>query len=150
MKNKIIGLAIILLTATPPLFAEMYRYIDESGQVVYSQFKPKPGVEISTVKAPPPPPSTAEKSRQQLVDSLQKRVDAKQDKKEAEEKSAKADEDSERKMKNCEAAKRNLANLTASDNRKLVDRKGNVVEISEAKRKQQIQKAQEVIKRDCK
>jgi len=84
MKTKIILLALSMMLAASPLFAEMYRYVDEDGQVVYSQFKPHPGVEASTVKAPPPPPSTADQSRQQLIDSLQKREDIKLDKKTAE------------------------------------------------------------------
>lgn len=149
MKNKIIALTIILMTSAAPLFAEMYRYIDDSGQVVYSQFKPKPDVDASTVKAPPPPPSTAEKSRQDLVDSLQKSVDSKQDAKDAEKIAAKEDAEAERKRKNCDAARKNLELFTATDNRKIIGKDGEELSLSDAKRKQQIQKAQDVIAKDC-
>ena len=150
MTKKLFLLAASLILGSSPVFAEMYRYVDENGQVVYSQFRPGTETETSTVKAPPPPPSTAGQSRQQLIDSLQQGEDARQDKKEADKKAATAAAEKERQRKNCAAAKKNLANFTASDNRKLVDRDGNEIQMSAYQRKQQIERAKEAIARDCK
>ena len=150
MTKKSFVLTASLILGSTPLFAEMYRYVDENGQVVYSQFRPNAATETSTVKAPPPPPSTAGQSRQQLIDSLQQGADSRQDKKDADKKAAADAAEQERQRKNCEAAKKNLANFTASDNRKLVDRDGNEMQMSDYQRKQQIKRAKEAVARDCK
>ena len=149
MSKKIQVLAFsILLTMTSQLFAEMYRYIDENGQVVYSQFKPKPDVETSTVKAPPPPPSTAGQSRQELIDSMQKREDAKQAKKEADRQQALETETRQRQQKNCESAKNNLEALMAQKG-KIVDKEGNEIQLSDKQREQEIEKARNIMKNEC-
>lgn len=137
-----------LLTMTSQLYAEMYRYLDENGQVVYSQFKPKPDVETSTVKAPPPPSSTAGESRQELIDSLQKREDAQQAKKEAEKKQATQAETQQRKDKNCAAARKNLEALLAESG-EIMDKDGNEIQLSAKQRKQEIEKARNVIQNEC-
>lgn len=130
--------------------AEMYRYIDEDGQVVYSQFRPAPGVEATTVGAPPPPPSSAGETRQELFDSMQRRIDEKQDQANAEEEAAAKEAEELRRQKNCNAARYNLENLTAQDNRILLDRDGKEMTLSDSQRKKAIQKARDEMARDCK
>ena len=150
MTQKSLLLAISLIIFSSPLFAEMYRYVDENGQVVYSQFRPDAEIETSTVKAPPPPPSSAEQSRQQLIDSLQKREDAKLDQKEAGEKAVAQAAEKERQRKNCEAAKQNLQAYSADPDRVILDKDGSEMQLSDYKRKQEIKRAKEAIARDCK
>lgn len=59
MKQHLILAGISLLLANTAL-AEMYRYLDEKGQVVYSQTPPPKG-KATLIKPPPPPPSQAAK-----------------------------------------------------------------------------------------
>ena len=150
MTKKSFYLAVALLVGTSPLFAEMYRYLDEDGQVVYSQFRPETETEAATVKAPPPPPSTAEQSRQQLIDSLQKNEDTKLDQKTAHQKAVAEAAEKERQRKNCAAARKNLKAYTADKEKRIVDPEGNEMQVSDYKRNQEIKRAQEAIARDCK
>ncbi len=154
MKKTFSLLFASLMLVSLPVLATMYRYVDESGQVVYTQFCPAPGVEAHTVEAPPPPPSTAKDSQQELLDNLQKNADAREDKKEAEEETEKTEKkqaDQERMKRNCEAARKNLKILENRGNRKLLDKDGNVLDLSnEQQMQQRLQRAREVIQRDCK
>ena len=150
MKHKSLFLVSVLTVFSTSLFAEMYRYVDENGQVVYSQFRPNAEIETSTVKAPPPPPSSAEQSRQQLIDSLQKNEDAKQDQQDAEKTAAKEAAEKERQHKNCEAAKKNLEAYSSDPDRVIVDKDGNEIQLSDYQRKQEIKRAKKAIARDCK
>ncbi len=150
MTKKSFYLAVVLLLGTSPLFAEMYRYLDEDGQVVYSQFRPNTETEAATVKEPPPPPSTAQQSRQQLIDSLQKNEESRLDNKSAHQKAVADAAEKERQRKNCEAARKNLKAYTADKEKRIVDPKGNEMQVSDHKRAQEIKRAQEAIARDCK
>jgi hypothetical protein len=149
MNKKSITFAVALTICSSPVFAEMYRYVDENGQVVYSQFRPDTETAPSTVKAPPPPPSTAGQSRQQLIESLQRKEDIKEDMKKAEEKSAAEAAKRERQQKNCEAAKKNLEAYSAGPEKKVVDAEGNPVQLTDYQRNQEIRKAREVMAKEC-
>lgn len=148
--TTIISSLLIGYTLALPAVAQMYRYVDENGQVTYSQFRPPEGTSSTTVRPPPPPPSTAADSRKALVDSLQKREETKQDQQETKKKQEEKLTEEKRLKQNCEAARKNLANLTAADNRQMVDKDGKALEISKFKRKQMIDQAKAVMKRDCK
>jgi 16S rRNA A1518/A1519 N6-dimethyltransferase RsmA/KsgA/DIM1 with predicted DNA glycosylase/AP lyase activity len=150
MKSQITLIIASLTLVATSVLAEMYRYIDENGQVVYSQFRPGPDVETQSVKEPPPPPSTAKERQQELLDNLQKQAEIKEDKKEAADKTEKEKTKEDQLKKNCEAAKKNLEYLQARDNRILLDKDGNKLSLSDAQRLQRIQKAKEVMQRDCK
>jgi len=148
LKKQIITiLSLVLLSA--PVFAKMYRYVDESGEVVYSQFEPATQVQRSTLKPPPPPPSTAIQSQQQLIETIQKREDAKQDRIETQKKADQLAMENKKKVMNCEASKRNLEGLTNLDKHKTVDAAGNEIQYTPRQLKQMIKKAREIMKQDC-
>ena len=142
--------AIFLLLASAGAMAEMYKYTDENGQVVYTQFLPEPGVEAETIRGPAPPPSSAKDTRQNLIDDLVQEAEARQDRKIAGEKAKQQQTRNNQLKQNCEAARKNLKYLQNRDEHILVDKEGKVMDMSEEQRQQQIEKAKDIIKRDCK
>jgi len=146
--------AIFLLLTTFSAIAEMYKYIDENGQVVYTQFLPEAGVETETIRGPAPPPSTAKTSQQNLIDNLVTQAETREDKREAEKKAKQEEARNEQLKQNCKAARSNLEYLQrqaqGQDKRMLVGKDGKPMKMSDAQRQQQIKKAKEIIERDCK
>ena len=72
LRNALAFLA-CLIVLTPPAMAEMYKWVDENGNVHYTQERPPPGTKGETIKPPPPVDSEAAQkqleSRQELLDS---------------------------------------------------------------------------------
>ena len=136
------------------VFAEMYKYIDENGQVVYTQFRPDPSLNAEAIKGPAPPPSTAKGDHDNLIENLVKQAENREDQKAASKKAEIEKAEEERKKKNCEAARKNLEYLqgqeTGLDKRLLVDKDGKPVKMSAEDRQNQINEAKEVIEQDCK
>ena len=75
-KITVIGLAAIMCY-TAPSFAELYRWVDKDGNIVYSQTPPleqKTSTEKITVD--PPPPATSEKTKEKpLPPEIAKKVE---------------------------------------------------------------------------
>ncbi len=95
------------------LSAATYRWLDDNGQVVYSQVPPGDGRDYREISAPPPPaedPEAAQKrleeARKALTEDRKAREQQKQD---ATRKKALA----ERRRQNCEIARKNLETLTS-------------------------------------
>jgi len=146
--------AIFLLLTSFSAIAEMYKYIDENGQVVYTQFRPEAGVETETIRGPAPPPSTAKASQQSLIENLVKQEETRQDSRAAQKKAKQEETRNEQLKQNCKAARANLEYLQrqsqGQDKRMLVDKDGKAMKMSNTQRQQQIKKAKEIIDRDCK
>lgn len=140
----------LLLLLSLPVMAAMYKYVDADGQVVYSQFPPPGEVETDVVQPPPPPPSSAAASRKQLIDSLVENAEKRQEaaKTDAQPEKAARDADEVRKQ-NCLAARKNLENLTANDQRRLVNEKGNEISLDETRRARLVRQAQQRIQKEC-
>ena len=97
--------------ASPDLLAEMYKWVDDEGQVQYSQ-SPPPGRPAQTIK--PPPKVDSKAAREKLKKQLQEfevRGDKRQEQAEADQKTQ--EQAGERKA-DCEAARERLAKLGAS------------------------------------
>lgn len=145
--------AILLLLTSFTAIAEMYKYIDENGQVVYTQFRPEAGVETETITGPAAPPSSAKASQQNLIDNLVKQAETRQDTRAAERKAKQQATRDEQLKQNCQAARSNLEYLQrqaqGQDKRTLVDKDGKTMKMSDAQRQKQIKKAKEIIERDC-
>jgi hypothetical protein len=142
--------AIFLLLTSFGATAEMYKYIDENGQVVYTQFRPGPGVEAETIRGPAPPPSSAKATRQELIDDLVNQAETREDRKAAEIEAEQEKTRNNQLKQNCEAARKNLEYLQGQDKRTLVDSDGKAIKMSDAQRQQQIKKAREIVEQDCK
>jgi len=142
--------AIFLLLTSLSAIAEMYKYIDENGQVVYTQFRPDPGVQAETIRGPAPPPSTAKDSQHKLIDSLVKQAETRENRKVAQKKAAQEKTREKQLKQNCDAARKNLEYLQGQDKRTLVDSDGKAMKMSDSQRQEQIRKAREIVERDCK
>lgn len=110
LTQGLIGLALVLASGFAA--AAMYKWVDEQGQVHYSQSPPL-DQQSEKVKAPPPPPASAadEQSKlQQQIDDLEKRQEERAKAAESEQKSA---EEAAAFKAACERAKSNLQALTS-------------------------------------
>lgn len=148
-KRSILGLAgLLVLALGGQAAAEMYKWIDESGHVQYSQIPP-PGAKAETVK-PPPKVDT-----QNAVDELKSREKGFDDRKKAETKQAETEakktEDAAKKQQACETARKNLEGLQGSPQKSFkTDANGNRVRITEEERQERLAAAQKIIDKNCK
>ena len=142
-------LLLSILLAGTAVNAEMYRYTDASGQVIYSQFKPADDDNVVTIDPPPPPPSSAANSRQQLVERLQQEQDKKQDQQKQAEADQKTQAEKDRKRNNCEAARKNLKTLQNSSSRqRIMDKDGKEMKMDDRQRQQKIREAQDMVRKN--
>lgn len=133
---RIVFLTIMILFATSAS-AGMYKWVDEDGNVHYSQKRPL-DKQYKKLKAPPPAPEDAKSPYQSSApkeDKPDKTVQALTDK------NLKIREE------NCEKAKKNLTNFQL--HRRIRDKDGNVTVIDDKEREKQIQNAEKAIKDFC-
>lgn len=129
--------------------AQIYRYVDESGETVYSQVPPP--TDDATKIIPDPGPSEAEtraateRLRRQLEIDFDRRDEAKR---QAEVQAKEAQSASER-AKNCSAARRNLDTLTNLGGRFLALPDGRTVKPDAAQQQQLIDEAREQVQAFC-
>ena len=115
--------------------AEMYKWVDESGHVQYSQ-TPPPGVKADTVK-PPPKVDT-----QNAVDELKSKEKGFDDRKKA--------GDAAKKQQACETAKKNMEGLQSTPRSYKTDAAGNRVRLTDEERQKQIADMQKIADKNCK
>jgi hypothetical protein len=148
-RATVAALTAALLAATPA-GAAMYRWVDDSGAVVYSQSPPPDGRAASTVAPPPPPSSSADAERQQLdgrakqADEARKKLQ--EDQKKQQETAAK---DADRK-RNCDAARQNLElilNRPPQTRFQMPD--GEYRRFTDEEREAEIKKAREFVEKNC-
>jgi hypothetical protein len=132
--------------ASPSLLAEMYKWVDDQGQVQYSQ-SPPPGRPAQTVKPPPKVDSKAarEKLKQQLQD-FEVRGDKRQEQAEADQKTQKQAD--ERKAA-CEAARERLATLEGKPRILQYAEDGSSKRLSEEERQAGIAEARKKVEKHC-
>ena len=145
---SMIALAVLAISLAP-LQAQMYRYVDESGQVIYTQFKPADHDQVDTVKPPPPPPSSAEASRKALTESIAREQDKKQDEEKQQVQQQQVLDEKTRNQKNCDAARNNLKVLQEASSYQRIMRDGQEVKFDDKQRQMEIRKAQDMIKKSC-
>lgn len=140
------GLAVTALLALAlaggNAWAAMYKWVDDQGNVQYSQ-TPPPDRQAQTLKPPPPPPVSAKQAQKQLDRSRESlttvpppSADIEADKKQA-----------EIDRHNCAAAKKNLDIYRR--HRRILNTKHQVVVLTDEQRATKIKDAQEAIKKYC-
>ncbi|MGH8507591.1 MAG: DUF4124 domain-containing protein [Gammaproteobacteria bacterium] len=132
--------------ASPGLRAEMYKWVDDQGQVQYSQ-SPPPGRPSQTIKPPPKVDSKAarEKLKQQLQD-FELRSDKRQEQAETDQK--KDTEAAERKAA-CEAARDKLTRLESNPRILRVDKDESRTRLTEEERQAAIVEARKKVEEHC-
>ncbi len=91
-----------------PAAAEIYRWVDENGTVVYSQTPPPDGRRTTTVAPPPPPAEDPAVARKRLEEQIRRLEQSAEARRKAEAKKAKTREEAARREARCRQARRNL------------------------------------------
>jgi len=142
----------MVLLQSPPVFAQIYKWTDGSGEVHYTQTPPPSGVGSEEIQGAPPPAESAEtihqeqQRLQQRLDAMDERL-AEQEEKEAIEKQRQ--ELSEINEKNCITAKNNLAKLHQGGIKRYLTPEGDVIRLTEEERQRRITEAQGQIDKYC-
>jgi hypothetical protein len=148
MKIHARTVALMLLGILPGVaHAAMYKWVDENGQVQYTQTPPPGNIEATEIK-PPPPPADAEGAIRR-EESLEKALD---ERLEAREQSAKeAAEEAEyqkQRAQRCEAAKHRLSQ-TEYPLSNFIEPDGTQRRATEEERQEQIRQAEAQVKEFC-
>jgi hypothetical protein len=139
---------IVLLAAVPGLAAAaIYKWVDENGQVQYTETPPPGGVESSEIKPPPEPAD--QKGTIEREERLEKALDERRESRDAAAKQAAEDAEYEKqKGERCEAAKRRLEQAERPLTN-FVDADGTQRRATEEERQEQIKQSQEQVKKFC-
>ncbi len=109
---KLEYLILFLYFSTIPAWSTIYRWVDDNGQVVYSQTPPPPGREARTVAPPPPPAESPEAARQRLQKQLETLDALDEKRRKAKEEEQKKAQEARKKAEICQRARGNLEVLT--------------------------------------
>jgi hypothetical protein len=129
--------------------AAMYKWIDETGQTVYSQTPPPSGDATQIEKAPAPDAAEAERRRQRLSEELERSYDQEMEEDQLRSEQEKTEGQRQARSKNCEAARKNLQTLESLGRRMVRTPEGNYLRLSEQERKAKIDKARADIEKFC-
>jgi hypothetical protein len=140
-------LVILLFALLPGLAAAAYRWVDQDGNVQFTQFPPPSDApveveQVKTVKDPRPEQETREEGKDEDVPPP---PEMKEEGPTEEEKKAQRELD----RKNCNAAKANLSSLQSNPRIKMKDKDGNVGFIGDAKRQNMIDQARKQVRKYC-
>ena len=133
------------------LLAQVYRWIDDQGQVVFSQSPPRDGRDTTTIELPPDPPAeAAEEDREKLDEQIKKLDQAEQErnlrKQAAAEKRAVAKYDKQQ----CTTARMNLDAITYRPPQTLCQREdGSYMRLTAEEREEQIRIATDAVANHC-
>ena len=133
---RILLLTAMILFATSAS-AGMYKWVDEDGNVHYSQKRPL-DKQYKRLKAPPPAPEDAQSPYQTSVTPKEKPNGTVQ---------ALTDKNLKIRQENCEKAKKNLTNYQM--HRRIRDKDGNVTVIDDKARAKEIENAEKAITDYC-
>ncbi len=130
--------------------ADVYKWVDDRGQVVYSQSPPPPpkhSVRIKTV--PGPDPAEIARAQQALQQSIEQGYDQEEKKRHARTQKEQQKEMQDMRAKNCEIARKNLNTIQNLGRRRVISPDGTPVFLSEEERAARIEKAQKNIQEYC-
>ena len=145
-RGTLLCVTLVVALASPGLLAEMYKWVDDQGQVQYSQ-SPPPGRPAQIIKPPPKVDSKAarEKLKQQLQD-FEVRGDERQEQAEADQK--KEEEAGERKAA-CETAREQLTRLESNPRILRVEKDETRTRLTEEERQAAIAEARKQVEKHC-
>ena len=115
MTRKVFHFALLLnltLALAGSAIAGMYRWVDDQGNVVYSQQPPPDNRESKTI-APPPPPAEPSENSMERSRELNEKLDAMaEERAKTREKKLKAEAERKEREARCNSARKNLKILT--------------------------------------
>ncbi len=126
--------------------AKMYKWVDEDGQVQYSQSPPNSDVKVEEIK---PPGKVDTESAQKQLEAQKDRANAFSEKRiEAENETKKAEAEAEQKLKQCEQARARLKSFQRP-RVNLLDEDGNRVRAKEEDRLKGLEDAKKYLSDNC-
>lgn len=144
-------IALIVLHTTAQAADGFYKWIDENGEVVYSQFPPADQRrEPEVIKPPPPPAESPERARERLNQQLQQYEDNREDRELAADKSAEEEKSAAIARQRCEAARHNLQGINGRSRQLFRAPDGQVRRLTDEERQSQRAELEGIIAKDCK
>ena len=146
-----IGSSFCLFLLLPAVaLAGTYRWVDDEGNVVYSQTPPPDGREVREIAPPPSPaedPAAARKRLKALTEEAEKSSQRRREQRESQNRKK---AEAERRQKNCEAARYNLELfLNRPPNVLFKTGENEYRRFTPEERQQQIDKLQKIIEKNC-
>ncbi len=143
--HRLLLIAALLVPAGVP--ATAYKWVDEAGNVHYTQ-SPPPGRPAERI-GPPPPPADPEDARRRVEERIERADEyLEQRRKEREERLA-AEREAEERLLECEQARENLQQLQMVQRPFEVTDSGERVRMSEEQRQAAIERARQRVEEFC-
>ncbi|MEJ2529032.1 MAG: DUF4124 domain-containing protein [Gammaproteobacteria bacterium] len=147
-RNLIVILTILLLIWLLPATARTYKWVDENGKTVYSQSRPPSGK--ATIIKPPPPQNTPSEEIMKKLEAQRNAISESRKKKDAaQSKEMTQARKAEIKMKNCENAKKSLADIEPHSRIRMKMPDGSYKQLTYEERQKQIDMAKKNIEKYC-
>ena len=143
-----IGMLCISILLAGNAHAAIYKWVDENGNVQYTETPPPADVKAETIQ-PPPQTVDTETATKQLSEEERQFEELRKQRLEQEEEGDKAAADLALQEKNCQMARERLASYTRPRVR-FVQEDGTRVTATEEERQEQIKKSEDMIKEFCK
>lgn len=128
--------------------AQIYKWVDENGNMQFSQFPPEDQVaetiEIKTAK-----PVDTEGAQKEIDDLITSQEDAAKAAEEAQAEAEAAEKEQAAKAENCRIARANLTNYQNNPGRRVSDENGNITYIKEEDRQAKMKEFQAQIDEFC-
>lgn len=137
-----------LLFASNLVHAQIYKWVDENGQINYTQQPPTSG-DAEVVNVPPPPPVDTEQAQQEIDQLIEQQETAEETEAEAQQEAEEAAQKQAVLEENCRIAQQNYTQYENNPGRRVMDEEGNVTRLSEDERQQKLQELQEQIELYC-
>ena len=133
------------------LSAQVYRWIDDQGQVVFSQSPPQGGRDATSVTLPPDPPAESrEQAREQLDEQIKQLDEAEGKRKLQQEAAAKKQADKNYARQQCANARENLEIINNRPPQTLFQRTdGSYMRLTAEERAEQIRQATDIVNKYC-
>jgi hypothetical protein len=129
--------------------AAMYKWVDETGQTVYSQTPPPAGPVTRIEKQAAPDPSGRERQRSELRREIERSYDEAVEREQRASERQKAEAERQARATNCEIARSNLEALQGQSRRQFNTPEGEYRTLTDDEREQRIRKARDNIEKNC-
>lgn len=147
-RHKLIITTLFLTFLSPVCSATTYKYQDAQGQTVYTQ-NPPADANVTEIKAPPPPASSAASEKASFDKELAKDHENDEKKNEANKEASMNAYTAEEKHENCMKARQQLTNLQLRNRIKMMGADGQATMLTESQKMAEIEKTKALIKTFC-
>ena len=141
-------LFLLLSTMSMMGYADVYKWVDEEGQIHYSQIAPI-GQATEVLKAPPPPTILPADAQQKIDQLINEQNEAKYERKRHVQQQQQEIKQQEQQQENCKRSQDNLQKFLDNPGRRFKQADGTVIRLAEEERQKRIQEFKQDIKEYC-